>query len=55
MELTLEKICQKCGKPNCEVLYWDRDRKDWKCPSCTNYLKNEELSLKRNKTSLRGK
>lgn len=40
--LTQEKICEKCGKPNCEVMYWDKERKQWHCQKCTDYLKKNE-------------
>ena len=45
--LTLDKICEKCGKPNCEILYFDKLRKEWYCKECTSYLDKKEKNEKR--------
>jgi len=41
-KLTLSKQCQKCGKSNCDILYFDKIRKEWNCKNCTEYLKKKD-------------
>lgn len=40
--LTASYKCEHCDKENCDVLYFDKIRKQWNCIKCTRYLKQGE-------------
>lgn len=53
--LDARKKCEKCSKPNCEVLYFDKIRKCWNCKECTSYLDKKEkewVQIPKNKGNL---
>ena len=49
MELTKSLTCQKCGKPNCKQIEFNKITHEWLCFECAEKLLKEEEKIKNEK------